>query len=277
MKKLVAVVAIAATLIVAGLPVTTSQASDVEAEKRTVQSQIADLKKQLIDAKREERVAISSKGTQEIKAAKANTNALTLKLGVLKNNYVKLVDKSNGKISRKIADGTYFGEVNSQGLMHGVGQATWDNGSKYMGSWKNGKMSGTGKYIYASGTYYEGEFIDDAYAGEGVYVTKNGGKYKGTFENDQLIKGSYNEKGYHYEGEFENFKLSGYGTLTVDGQISTGLFSENRLVSGTIAYKDGSMFSGKLVAGKPSGFGKITDKNGKVTKGYFSKGKLVSD
>ncbi|MBQ0138427.1 MAG: hypothetical protein KBT36_03950 [Kurthia sp.] len=274
MKKLVATVGVSLILIMACIPVTTSQASDVEAEKRVIQQQINEVESQLVEAKRQQRIAESSQGKQEIKAAKVNTRALKLKLAVLKNNYVKLVDKSNGKITRKIADGTYFGEVNKDGLKDGVGQAVWDNGSKYLGDWRNGKISGTGKYIYASGSYYEGSFVDDAFSGEGVYVTKDGGKYKGTFENDQIIKGSYKEKNYSYVGEFENFKLSGYGLLKTNGETYTGLFSNNQLVSGTVNYADGSKFTGKLIDGKASGYGKLTKKDGKIVKGYFKEGKF---
>lgn len=274
MKKFVTSVGISLILIVASIPLTTSQASDVEAEKRTVQQQIQDVEQQLIEAKRQQRIAQSSQGTQEIKAAKASTKALKLKLGVLKNNYVKLVDKSNGKITRKIAGGSYFGEVNDQGLMEGVGQATWDNGAKYLGSWNNGEISGTGKYIFASGGYYEGSFLNDAFSGEGVYITQDGGKYTGTFENDQIIKGKYQSKTIIYEGEFENFKFSGYGFLKTKGMTYTGLFSNDELVSGTVNYKDGTVFSGKLVDGVPSGYGQLTKADGKVLKGYFKAGKF---
>lgn len=275
MKKFVAASIISTILVLAGIPVTTSQASDVEAEKRTVQQQIQTVEKQLVEAKRQQRIAESSQGKKEIEAAKASTKALQLKLGVLKNNYVKLVDKSNGKITRKIADGSYFGEVNTEGLMEGVGQATWDNGSKYLGSWAEGKMSGTGKYIFASGSYYEGSFLKDAFSGEGVYVTKEGEKYKGIFENDQINKGSYTSKSSSYEGEFENFKLSGYGFLKTKDATYTGLFSNDQLVSGTINYKDGSVFTGKLINGLPSGYGKLKKTNGELVKGYFKQGKFM--
>lgn len=273
MRKLLVTLLIAIALIVTGLPVTTSQASDVEAEKRVVKLQISEVQKQLVLAKKEEHVSKSSKGDQEIEAAKATTKALELKLTVLKNNYVRLIDKSNGKITRKIGSGVYFGEVNEENLMDGVGQANWENNSKYIGSWKDGKMSGTGKYLYASGSYYVGEFENDALSGQGIYVTNKGGVYEGIFENDQIIKGNYKEKGIQYEGEFENYKFDGYGVLNMNDAIYTGLFSNDKILSGSVAYKDGSVYNGKFLNNEPSGYGVLKKKDGKLLKGNFQKGK----
>lgn len=274
MRKVVVAFLVATALIVTGLPVTTSQASDVEAEKRAVKLQISEVQKELIVAKREERVSISSKGEQEIEAAKATTNALELKLTVLKNNYVRLVDKSNGKITRKIGSGVYFGEVNEDNLMEGVGQASWSNSSKYIGSWKDGKMSGTGKYLFASGSQYEGEFEFDAFSGKGLFVTNKGGVFEGVFENDQIIKGNYEEKGIRYEGEFENYKFEGYCVLTLKDAVYTGLFSKDRILTGSVSYKDGSVYNGKFDNNKPSGYGVLKEKDGTILKGEFKEGKF---
>lgn len=277
MKRVLVTVFVAIALIVTGLPVTTSHASDVEAEKRAVKLQISEVQNELVVAKREERVSKSSKGAQEIEAAKATTKALELKLTVLKNNYVRLVDKSNGKITRKIGSGVYFGEVNEENLMEGVGQANWGNNSKYIGSWKDGKMSGTGKYLYESGSYYEGEFENDAFAGQGVYVTNKGGIFEGIFENDQIVKGHYNEKNLQYDGEFENYKFEGYGVLIKEDEIYTGLFSKDHILSGTVTYKDGSVYNGKFVDNKPSGYGVLKRKDGTLLKGEFKEGKIQTD
>lgn len=277
MRRVFITLLIAIALIVTGLPVTTSQASDVEAEKRAVKLQISEVQKALVVAKREERVSKSSKGEQEIEAAEATTNALELKLTVLKNNYVRLVDKSNGKITRKIGSGIYFGEVNEENMMEGVGQANWDNNSKYIGSWEDGEMSGTGKYLYASGSYYEGEFENDAFSGKGMYVTNRGGVFEGIFENDQMIKGNYKEERIQYDGEFKNYKFEGYGVLTMNDAVYTGLFSKDKILSGSVTYKDGSVYNGKFVNNEPSGYGVLKKKDGTLLKGEFKVGKFQKD
>lgn len=274
MRKVCFTFLIAIALIVTGIPVTTSHASDVEAEKRAVKLQISEIQKELVIAKREERVSNSSKSEQEIEAAKATTNALELKLTVLKNNYIRLVDKSNGKITRKIASGVYFGEVNEENLMEGVGQANWENNSKYIGSWKDGKMSGTGKYLYESGSYYEGEFENDVFSGHGLYVTNEGGVFEGTFEADLIIKGKYKEKNLQYTGYFENYKFEGYGVLNTKDGIYTGLFSKNKILSGSVSYKDGSVYNGKFVNNEPSGYGMLKKIDGTILKGEFKEGKF---
>jgi len=36
----------------------------------------------------------------------------------------------------------------------------WENGTKYMGEWKDGKKYGQGTYTWSYGTKYEGEWKD---------------------------------------------------------------------------------------------------------------------
>jgi hypothetical protein len=63
------------------------------------------------------------------------------------------------------------------------GEYTWENGDRYVGSWKDMKRHGIGRLMLASGNTYEGEFRDDEMTGVGVYTWKNGAKYSGEFVN----------------------------------------------------------------------------------------------
>jgi hypothetical protein len=41
----------------------------------------------------------------------------------------------------------YHGQVNEQGLAHGIGRIEWHDSSIYEGQWKNGKYHGFGREI----------------------------------------------------------------------------------------------------------------------------------
>ena len=55
---------------------------------------------------------------------------------------------------------TYTGETNSKGERHGQGTATFADGSKYTGEWKDDERNGQGTYTYPNGVTYTGEFKD---------------------------------------------------------------------------------------------------------------------
>ena len=44
------------------------------------------------------------------------------------------------------------------GLLHGKGTYTYQNGEKYEGLFRDGYMFGEGRYTWADGGYYEGEY-----------------------------------------------------------------------------------------------------------------------
>ena len=55
------------------------------------------------------------------------------------------------------------------GVPHGEGTATYANGGKYIGQYKDSKMHGKGTFTFANGNKYVGEFKD------GKYVTNENG------------------------------------------------------------------------------------------------------
>ena len=77
-----------------------------------------------------------------------------------------------------------FGQSKKDGLLY-----IWENGSRYIGEWKDGKKHGQGKYTSADdngeGDKYIGEFKDDKKHGQGKYIWPNGDEYEGDFKDDK--------------------------------------------------------------------------------------------
>jgi len=69
--------------------------------------------------------------------------------------------EGKGKVTRK--DCTYFGEFELN-HWHGLGVATYLDGTVYKGNWVRSKKHGQGKQISATGEVLEGEWK------EGVFV-----------------------------------------------------------------------------------------------------------
>lgn len=61
-------------------------------------------------------------------------------------------------------------------------KASFADGSRYEGSYKNGKKNGIGKYLLSNGDVYAGQMLNDAAEGFGIHVMKNGDRYTGQFK-----------------------------------------------------------------------------------------------
>ena len=53
----------------------------------------------------------------------------------------------------------------------------YPSGTKYVGSWKDGKRNGQGIETYLSGQKYEGQWRDGEIDGEGKFFYSGGSKY----------------------------------------------------------------------------------------------------
>ena len=68
---------------------------------------------------------------------------------------------------------------------------TYDDGSKYVGQWKDNKQlkqlqqHGQGTITYADGSKYVGEFKDGVRSGQGTMSFINGKKYVGQWIDDK--------------------------------------------------------------------------------------------
>jgi len=80
-----------------------------------------------------------------------------------------------------------------------IGQETgvlylWENGTKYMGEWKDGKRHGQGNMTYHDGRKYVGEWKDGERNGQGTITYPDGIKYVGEFKDGELWNGIFYEK-----------------------------------------------------------------------------------
>lgn len=92
------------------------------------------------------------------------------------------------------ADGSeYIGEWKN-GLAHGRGKRTWEEGKNYYdGEWTGGKMHGYGKRVWSSGAVYQGcvydgEWVEGARCGPGRAVYANGETAGGIWQYDKLVQ-----------------------------------------------------------------------------------------
>ena len=130
------------------------------------------------------------------------------------------------------------------------GTATYANGDKYVGEFKDGKRNGQGTYTLASGDKYVGEYKDGKRNGQGTYTFADGDKYVGEFKDDKrdghgTVTYAKAEK---YVGEFKDDKRNGPGTATyANGMKYVGEFKDGkRNGRGTGYAADGSILSSGL-------------------------------
>ena len=70
---------------------------------------------------------------------------------------------------------------------NGQGTYTLQSGTKYVGSWKDGKRSGQGTNTWPSGWKYVGSWKDDKRHGQGTYFSPDGTVKEGIWENGKYI------------------------------------------------------------------------------------------
>lgn len=168
-------------------------------------------------------------------------------------------------------------------------------GGTYFGSLREAAYAGMGEFQYFDGGVYEGEFTESKREGTGTFTWPNGDSFTGTWHDDKMDEGVYTfSSGAVFEG---NFTESGFGDGDYDlgsccdskgftsykAEVSDGEISsvEFTLPSGTvykgeltgtadIKYPSGNQYSGDVVSGVRSGYGKFTwkDKNGQITAYY---------
>ena len=137
----------------------------------------------------------------------------------------------------------------------------WENGTKYMGEWKDGKKHGQGTFTYGKGKWegdkYEGEFKVGYRNGQGTYTWSDGDKYVGEFKDD---------------------KPNGEGTYTwPDGKKHEGEFKEGiKHGQGTFTLSNGSRYVGEWRRDKPWNV-KFYDKNGNIIGKFVNGGKISEE
>ena len=96
----------------------------------------------------------------------------------------------------------------------------WQDGSKYVGSWKDGMMNDQGEYFFPDGKHYKGSFKDDMRHGFGTYTLPNGSKYAGLWEDGKQ----------HGKGKFTNQQGQFCEGVWYQGVIVTSFKPESKIV-----------------------------------------------
>jgi hypothetical protein len=200
---------------------------------------------------------------------------------------------------------TYTGDI-LNGLRHGKGTMTYEDGGGYegdfaddefhgKGKWTYGKDGeryvyigdfvggiehGKGKLTYPDGEVYEGDWVNGKEHGKGKITTPSGIIFEGDFVDGITGKGKFTmPNGDVYEGENVDGKAHGKGKMIyADGDVYEGEWADDMFVKGKATRADGEVFEGTFVDGKPDK-GTITTKDGKVLDAdeYFSNSVEVDD
>ena len=178
-------------------------------------------------------------------------------------------------------DGYYKGEF-LNGMRHGEGTFTFNNGDEYWGDWYYDDRSGHGNYIEKNGDHYSGYFVYNKYfPGQKQYdgyEEYSNGYYKGEMINGEVTGYGFVtlDDGTLMEGYFINKNLYGYGKITwADGERFEGKFeNDKRNGQGRHYHSDGDIFECEYADDEPNGQGRHYFNNGDIFEGEYVNGKV---
>jgi len=108
----------------------------------------------------------------------------------------------------------------------------WENGTKYMGEWKDGKRHGQGNMTYHDGSKFVGKWKNGKRHGQGTYTWCFYCSWCSSLPGGTNSSISSFADGRKYEGEFKDGKKHGQGKMILpDGKKYVG------------EYKDGPMWN----------------------------------
>ncbi len=227
-------------------------------------------------------------------------------IGDWKNNF----REGRGKL-KMITGDVYVGDF-SASKFWGNGTYKYSNGEKYVGNWENNQANGKGEYTFVNGDKYRGEFVNGDFDGFGIYLYEDGSKYvgywkdnmkngdgkfvdsngkttEGIWKKDQLVEVTFVSKEekkveieYQPESKYPNCNIvpcvSGLGTYTYkDGSVWKGNFLNGKpLGYGTCDYVNGNRYVGSWKNNLPQGEGTYYTESGDIYGGIWDKGVLVN-
>ncbi len=154
-------------------------------------------------------------------------------------------DCSEGFGTQDFDDGSQYVGQWKEGLQHGFGTYKFADGSEYIGQWESGFIQGQGTTKYANGDTYVGQFQKDSMHGEGVYTYGPKSEFAGDIYEGAWKQGiehgegvyTYGPKseaaGFIVNARWENGVIEGAGTYTSpDGKVYSGLWEDGILQPG---------------------------------------------
>ena len=161
----------------------------------------------------------------------------------------------------------------SKGRFHGKGTLKYANGSTYTGEFFEGSKNGHGHYMSSEGYEYIGDWVGGKQTGKAQVSYKNGDLYTGKIKDGlrhghgELFQVSSSR---NYKGQWIKDTLQGEMEIidpnwTFNGSMHVGTGTG----SGTFNYKDGSKYSGQVVALKREGEGTLQFKTGEIISGIW--------
>ena len=159
--------------------------------------------------------------------------------------------------------GVYEGHFNENGVPHGGGTLTYEDGAVYKGEWVNDMPRGHGVMTFASGNVYDGGWVDNEMSGRGVMTFPSGRVYDGEWSNSACNghgKMTYaDESESVYEGNWLDNLKHGEGKMTYNGRVYKGNWrNDERNGEGELTYPDGQKYKGEWLNDKMNGQGKMT-------------------
>lgn len=161
-----------------------------------------------------------------------------------------------------------------KGFFHGTGSLKYANGSTYTGEFFEGSKNGYGHYISSEGYEYVGDWVCGKQSGNAQVNYKNGDLYTGKLKDGlrdgqgELFQVSSNR---NYKGRWAKDRLQGEIEISDPKWIFIGSVEVSTGIgSGTLNYKDGSKYSGELVAFKRQGEGTLEFKSGEIISGLWT-------
>ena len=148
--------------------------------------------------------------------------------------------------------GLYCGEVNADGVRHGIGELRYNNGNHVKGTWVCGALTGEATKTFKNGDSYTGGFLNGAKHGHGTYRFRLGPSYTGDYKNDkQDGTGTWRGNNEHFHGSYVAGKRNGQGKEVASGNTYEGEWKDGeKHGQGRLTYGDGSYWEGRFAGGK---------------------------